>query len=616
VESETSGLRQQIASLIEQLCNPNYSNRVRAQAELERIGVLALDQLHAASFHADPQIASTARFVVQSNQFSWSWDTDPITVRQILETYGASESEKSMYIDQLQRLEHDEGFAALCRLVRYETRSALSKRAALILMRSKPTVTQTLANRKELLRNFIGGGQSQASRWLLEYASAEEEFDFQWWEQTLMNELQQLKSSSIETNLELVIDLHKWVVEQTYKLETHREYALSIARSILTIGKTVPVLESMIGNRSTRANELAQWALKFKLPEIVQEQHAKLPNSIISREFFFGYMLAESYQLQSKPELANSIAENSLNQIACDEYGVPKSANSQEHTQAKPGIVFPSRRNISDQGRRSDLGEKLEDRGQFVWAEAELRLALNDDLTNDSTLDAMQKLADMLHIQSKHAEAADSLEPFVTRFNNEPMFKRQLSEFNGVAIEIISNYHLYIADDAREKGDAAKAASNYWLSIEAAPENVDAIIGLYRLSLSEIESDKRRNRLTKTIAEFRKRIREGEELLKKSNSGDHSSYSSWLANTSNTLAWVIANTEGSKEEAVFLSRKACALAPEKAEYLDTLGYCYAAMDRYKDAVEQQRRAVELKPHHPELVKALYRFEAKLRSTQK
>ena len=136
-------LGRQIASLIEQLSDPNYSRRLRAQAELERIGVLALDQLHAASFHPDPQIASTARYVVQSHQFSWSWDTDPVSVRQILTNYGAAESDKSIFIDQLQRLEHDEGFGALCRLVRYETKSGLAKRAALLLMRSKPLIGST-----------------------------------------------------------------------------------------------------------------------------------------------------------------------------------------------------------------------------------------------------------------------------------------------------------------------------------------------------------------------------------------------------------------------------------------------------------------------------------------
>ena len=613
-------LGRHVASLIEQLSDPNYSRRLRAQAELERIGVLALDQLHAASFHPDPQIASTARYVVQSHQFSWSWDTDPVSVRQILTNYGAAESDKTIFIDQLQRLEHDEGFGALCRLVRYETKSGLAKRAAILLMRSKPLVGQTLELRKESLRNFVGGGQSQASKWVMHYSESANSFDLPWWEQTLADELQLLKSGSIDTNLELVIDLHRWVVEQIFDLPTLRPNAIAIGRSVLSISKTVPTLESMLGNRSTRANEFAQWALKYRLPELVQEQHGKLSASILSNEFMFGYFLAESFLLQDNKELANQIAEHSLNQIACEESGLRKTANIAEAQPGRPAFDFSANRNLTGQERHYSLGQKLQERGQFTWAEAEYRLVVNEDLTNRSTLLGMILLAEMLHTQGKHADAAAVLEPFVSRYKREPMFARQMNEGFGNPAQILSYYHLYVADEARLANDFPKAVENYWLSMELFPEksiylNVDAIIGLYKIPQSEKEKEKRRLKLAKIILEFRNEIREGEDLMKRAKPGDLASFSDTLANTCNTLAWVIVNTEGSKEEALFLSRKACSLSPEHAEYLDTLAYCYAAMDRYQDAVQQQRRAVELKPHHPELVKALSRFEAKLRSSK-
>ena len=624
VTSESKGsadeLGGHIASLIEQLSDPNYSRRLRAQADLERIGVLALDQLHAASFHPDPQIAATARYVVQSHQFSWSWDTDPVSVRQILTQYGAADSDKSVFIDQLQRLEHDEGFGALCRLVRYETKSGLAKRAALLLMRSKPLVGQTLELRKESLRNFVSGGQSQASKWVLKYSESVSFVELPWWEQILADELQLLKAGSIDTNLELVIDLHRWVAEQIYNQPALRSNAIAIGRAILSISKTVPTLESLLGTRSTRANEFAQWALKYKLPELVQEQHAKLPASILSNEFVFGYFLAESFLLVDNKELANQIADLSLNQIPCDETGVRRTAIAAEAQPGRPAFDFFANRNLSGQERHYSLGQKLQERGQFNWAEAEYRLVVKDDMTNRSTLLGMMLLSEMLHTQGKHADAASVLEPFIARYKSEPMFARQMNEGFGTPAQILSYYHLYIADEARVASDFDKAVENYWLSIELFPEksiylNVDAIIGLYKIPPSEKEKEKRRLKLAKIILEFRTEIRDGEELMKRSKPGDFASLSDTLANTCNTLAWVIVNTEGSKEEALFLSRKACGLAPENAEYLDTLAYCFAAMDRYQDAVQQQRRAVELKPHHPELVKALSRFEAKLRSSQ-
>jgi tetratricopeptide (TPR) repeat protein len=227
----------------------------------------------------------------------------------------------------------------------------------------------------------------------------------------------------------------------------------------------------------------------------------------------------------------------------------------------------------------------------------------------------MWKLSEMLQSQSRHNEAANVLEPFVERFNNEPMFKRQLTEGSQLSDNLMSSYHLYRGDEAREEGEMEKAKEHYWTSIGHSSDNVDALIGLYKISMSEKEQAKRLAKLREITSEIRVEIRETSEALKTSSSIEHSFYRSKLANHCNTLAWVVANTEGSKEEALFLSRKACTLNPESAEYLDTLAHCYAAMGKYQDAVQQQRRAVEIKPHHPELKKALYSFETKLRDSK-
>ncbi len=610
-------LREHIALQIEKLGDTNYSSRIRAQGELQRVGVLALDQLHTASFHPDPQIASTARFIVQSQQFTWSWETDPVRVRQILANY-STESDKSIYIDQLNRLEHDEGFGALCRLARYETRSGLAKRAALLLMRSKPTVGQSLASRKVSLRNYVNGGQSTASLWIAQYTNADSGFDLAWWVKTLADELETLKSGSMETNLEIVSDLHRWVVEQIFDQSDMHDKALELGRTILGLAKTVPTLESMAGNRSTRANEFAQWALKYKLPELVQEQHAKLPYGIVANEMMFGYLLAESFLMQDNDELASKVAEQSLNQHACSELGETKKPLEEERPGKAP-IDFSVRRSNSDQERRSNIGRKLQERGRFDWAEAEFRLGINDDLTERATQVIMLQLAEMLQSQSKHRDAAKVLQPFVERYTSEPLFRRQVLETYSIGPQLVSYYHLYLADEARIEADFDKAAKNYWKSLDLTSDdvasiNVDAIIGLYKTTLSTRDEEKRRLALNKIVQDFRIKIRGFEEDLKLSKPGDLASRVAWLSDKYNTLAWVIVNTEGSKEEAIFLGRKACNLSPEHAEYLDTLAYCYAAMDRYQDAVQQQRKAVELKPHHPDLVKALQRFEAKLRST--
>jgi tetratricopeptide (TPR) repeat protein len=618
----TTELDLRISHLIEQLGDPLYSNRIGAQAELERIGVFALDQLHSASFHPDPQIASTARYIVQSNQFSWAWESDPANVRQILSSYADSHiSEKSVYIDQLDRLEHDQGFGALCRLVRYETQGSLAKRAALLLMRSKPVIDQTLDERKEALLNQVAGGQSQASRWVLKYAANEPDFDLPWWKQVLQEELALLKSTSVDANIELVTDLHRWVAEQVATKPAYREQALAIGRSVLTLAKAAPTLDAMTGSRTVRANQYAQWALKCRLPELVQEQHGKLPFLTVAREYVFGYYLAESFAIQGNEQLANEVADRSLRQIPCKEDGTLREPSDSEKRDNGRGLFDSAfdRRSASQLGRRWTLASGLQERGLFEWAEAEYRAALTQespektnemlDMTQGLTLRAMRDFAAMLHSLGRYRDAVAVLEPFMKRFQNEPMFQKQMVDWSAETETIQTNYHLYLADASHESGDDELARKEYWASLATSDDNVDALIGLYRLAADEQEINKRRDKLKETISEMRLQIRKDEESLKLAPNQILAVPTYLLANKCNSLAWMIANTEGNKEEALFLSRKACSLAPEHAEFLDTLAHCYASLDRYPEAVEQQRRAVELKPHHPELKRALAKFES-------
>jgi tetratricopeptide (TPR) repeat protein len=178
-----------------------------------------------------------------------------------------------------------------------------------------------------------------------------------------------------------------------------------------------------------------------------------------------------------------------------------------------------------------------------------------------------------------------------------------------------SYYHLYAADALRTSNEA-EAASHYIQSIEILPANVDAIIGLYKLKETEELQSLRREKLKHSVTELRTEIRRYDEFLKKYNSEFVESFFDRLANNLNSLAWLIANTEGDFGEAVLLSRRACLLDPDHAEYLDTLAHCYFAAGKWKDAVEQQRKACELKPHHPDLKRALSRFEEKLATSQK
>jgi tetratricopeptide (TPR) repeat protein len=628
---DESSVESRVRLLIEQLADPSYSTRLNAQAELERIGVLALDQLHSASFHPDPQVSSLAKYIVQSNQFTWAWETDSSNVRQILSNYSnVALAEKSACIDQLHRLEHDEGFVALCRLVRYETQSVLAKRAALLLLRSGATLKQSLESKKEQMASNVQGSHSVASKWIERYATSQNDFDLKWWMTTLEKEVESLRANTGETSVEITSDLHRWIVEEIALLPKYRSEAIRIGESLLSVGSIVPTLDSMTGYRTSRAEEYAHWALKHGLPELVQKQHSLLPYSTISREFIFGYLLAESFLLQGKEGLAGGIANYSREQIPCDADGnrrVPTEAEMRNPIRSTLDNLL-DRRGSSESERRRMIGAQLRERGQFAWAEEEFRLSLSrksqsrdgekkdgqfdSDLLQASTLITMTMLAEMLHWQSRFQEAGDVLQPFIDRYTQEPMFERQIKAFSQFQPdEIISMYQLYRGDQARDEARGADAIKHYKESLAKSPSNVDALIGMYRVQLSEQERLDSRSLLKTITNNMRQAIRQDEDTLKLSSNLNHAFNKALVADKANTLSWLIANTEGSKEEALFLSRRACTLEPERAEYLDTLAHCYDAMGKAQDAVEMQRKAVELKPHHPVLREALSRFEKKL-----
>ncbi len=628
--TEVASLEKQIAGWIEKLGDPNYAMRLQAQSELERIGVRALDQLHRASFDPNPQVASQARFLVQSNQFNWAWETDPFPVRRILENYTtAALYDKSTYIEQLDALENDEGLPALCRLVRYETQGCLAKKAALLLMRGKTSIAMSQNERRAMIDTLVNGTLSTAGAWVAQYAAQDSEIAIEPWLKTIQAEQELLARKSPDTSIEILNGLRRWVVEQIPKtISEQRNKALELARSI-------PADFGSAGaNRNQQSIEFEQWALSVGLPELVREQHAELSElSLLNPRF--GYLLAESYlpseetdAARLKPQapntdknaVANEIAELTSQRVSVDANGTRKTPidpTESENSKLNQHLLETMQRNASQAFERAEMGEFLIRRGRFNWAETELRLAIKnrEDEAEFATILTLTQLSLLLHEMGRNEEAAACLDKFVDRFEKEPMFKAQVSEQG--ADSLVSNYYLYQGDHAQSVDRTEEARQHYLKSIELAEDNVDAIIGMYRLPNQTEEQILERRKLQQRISlELRSEIDARERDLKRENPRFQATEQSSLANQMNTLAWLIANTEGNFEEALHLSRKACSLSPNRSAYLDTLAHCYAALDRYSEAIEQQRRALALEPHQPSLIAALQHFEAQLAASQK
>lgn len=77
----------------------------------------------------------------------------------------------------------------------------------------------------------------------------------------------------------------------------------------------------------------------------------------------------------------------------------------------------------------------------------------------------------------------------------------------------------------------------------------------------------------------------------------------------NNLAWLLANTDTSLDEARKLSNKSLEIQPDTAAYLDTLAEVHLRLGQPARAVEFQKQAIELEPESLDLTERLKKFEA-------
>ena len=122
----TAGEDKHLEELIQQLGSGLYSNREKAQIELQRLGLVAFDALFEARHHDDIEIGMRARFLIRSMQVSWSDENDTAAVVEVLRNYNEqNEANRRSRLDRLSRLENYAGLPALCRLARFETLSLI-----------------------------------------------------------------------------------------------------------------------------------------------------------------------------------------------------------------------------------------------------------------------------------------------------------------------------------------------------------------------------------------------------------------------------------------------------------------------------------------------------------
>ncbi len=165
-----------IARLIEDLGSDEYVTRHRAEKALIRLGFEAFDALKEAENHNDLEIAARAVYLAQLVEVEWVRDGDSPKVKAHLKRYAEkSEDDRQKTIEKLAALLHDEGLEALCRIVRFEKSQALSKRAALEILRPKPLPEGRLERRGQVIRQAIGRSRRPVAKWLHVYTRSLED---------------------------------------------------------------------------------------------------------------------------------------------------------------------------------------------------------------------------------------------------------------------------------------------------------------------------------------------------------------------------------------------------------------------------------------------------------
>jgi tetratricopeptide (TPR) repeat protein len=554
-----------IDRLIEQLGAPDYHVRQKAQAELSALGFEAFDALSEAETHEDLEIATRAKYLLRLMRIQWSTDVDSPEVRDILQDYEFQDSENRLLrMRRLAALSDDAGVPALCRLVRFEKSSLLSKRAAIeILGRydpEKPLPESVAAT----IEKHLGSSRRVAADWLrttLKFRN-DPEAAVEYWGKLVESEKEKFRAAPDQSQPQIISALIRLQINWLNKLDRQEE-AVDAMRELIAWEE---------GDSETLA-ELVQWLVEQEAWKAVDEVASRYAERF-DRDPNLRYMLAQGYLAQGKKELAEKTAKEAFELLPGD----------------RPERLVAHL--ITAYG--------LRERGMFPWAKREYRYVLENSSAGHSyTMTAYYGLSEMLHDQAEDLEAAEVLEEALESAQKHRPRQR---EYDGRSPEQIRARALFFRSRHwRDQGDLQKQREFLDKALEADPHDIDVLIDCYRVDKA---SDDFHERIKGLIVEAAEDLQQEIRRMPDEATGY------------NQYAWLIANTEGDYDKALEYSKKSLKLSPDNGGYYDTLARCYYAKQDYEKAVQVQAKAVELEPHSGQIQRQYELFEKKLAAHRK
>ncbi|TWU35086.1 tetratricopeptide repeat protein [Novipirellula artificiosorum] len=573
-------------TLIEQLGSQSYATRLRARESLQRMGLEAFDELHAAQYHPDSEIAMTARHLVSSLLVSWSKETDPEQVREILHEYGAqTEDERRARIAMLAELPKHEGLAALVRLTRFETSLALSRVAALSLMRQTIAEDET-AHRVEQIQLGLGQGDRAPVIWLAAYADDLKTgvVDAKRWDKLIDQQRQQLDTASaVQTTRPSILELVRVCANQAW-LRGQTDDAQQLVEKHL----------DLVTPTTRELSEACRWAIKTGLYSTVLELRNR-HTQLFDAQPMLLYSAAEALNASHDPEGGEALAVRALGTQP-----IPSDLETQEKW---------SPNDLAERAQsHREIADHLQSRGLFDWAEAEYRMIIDRlDIVSMPSTSARISLAQMLGDLLQHQQVVDVLTPLVNRISSDDQFRNQLNFQHRNLDAMRSMIHWHGALAKIEQGEIEQAKPMLEKALRIDPTNIDILIDMYRLEQDDPQWTQQTETLIKmSTRDTQKLIDERETQLRRP--GQFFGMGGSLADLLNQYAWLVSNTQGDYARALRYSRRSLELLPNEPAQLDTLARCYYAVGDFQNAYATQVKAVQLMPHSPPMLRQLELLE--------
>jgi tetratricopeptide (TPR) repeat protein len=564
---------ERIAGLVQQLGDPTYAVRERAQQELIKLGYEAFDALVDAENSDDPEIAMQSGYLVRLVRIDWTREGDPRPVQQILKDYESQSDDRRLArIKQLAELPAGQGIEWLCRLVRFEKSSVLSKLAALAIFDAPLAASSAeRAQRAATIHQALDRARRPAARWVLAYAGADADPApaLKDWSDLTDAERRLLDEHPQETSSQIVMELMRRKITLLERLDRPADVADTLHQMVLVER----------GDASS-LGELVDWLAKRKAWTVIDEVAARFAASFDIDPLLL-YTLCEARVAQGNRELADTTAERALK--------------------------------LSGEGALDHLAvvERLQERGLTEWSDRELRFIIaQSPVASPVSVHARILLSDSLHDRLLDLEAGEMLKGLVDAMDADANVQHQVAQLLSPKDKkpnfLRAKMFYYLAAHAGSQNNPTEQRALLNKAVELDHEELDVLIALYRLG--EVDPTRRatlQGYIKEVVDDCRAAIDEAPD--------EPANY--------NELAWLVANTEGDVDDAVRLSQKsvdivrATAVTPADfrrvGQFLDTLGHCYFAKKDYATAVKCQSEAARLDPYSRAISRQLVTFRAAL-----